>query len=340
MIRTHVILDGLQDPLAGQQLSARWASVGFNNAVDVAGQCGWLAPMEDESKFDEGQMNRAAGIARAFGLEIRDRIGTNFQSDNDLNALRVRMVYEYRSRFATAIMFGLPALALHYIGPTLTGDPTNLRKMFYPWMIECLLVGWLCIAAGWPILWQGGLSLFHLRPTADLLTSAIVMVSFVPSTIGIFSALFFDQPWFIVDTPIFYATNFTIILAVLQRWLLHRVAGQLSGQAMLMLSRFGRLIVAWIIVATIAGIAVGWRTGLAFALLLPPLASLAAINPWNPLWASILPTLAFAGIVLMDPLIADFSLAGVRIEVVSGVVIMQTVVMALGWRYLPRARRP
>ena len=339
MIRTHVILDGIQDPLTGQQLSARWASVGFNNAVDVAGQCGWLAMMGDESKLDEGQMNRAAGIARAFGLEIRDRIGRNFQPDNDLNALRVRMADEYRSRFATAIMFGLPALALHYIGPTLTGDPTNLRQMFYPWMIECLLVGWLCIAAGWPILWQGGLSLFHLRPTADLLTTAIVMVSFVPSTIGIFSVLFFDQPWFIVDAPIFYATNFTIIIAVLQRWLLHRVAGQLSGQAMLMLSRFGRLIVAWVIVAAIAGIAVGWRTGLAFALLLPPLASLAAINPWNPLWSSILPTFAFAGIVLMDPLIADFSLAGVRIEVVSGVVIMQTVVMALGWRHFPRTRR-
>ena len=53
--RCHIILDGLQDPQLGQQLSAKWNHAGYRNVVDVAGQCAWLLPSHGESDSQEGK---------------------------------------------------------------------------------------------------------------------------------------------------------------------------------------------------------------------------------------------------------------------------------------------
>ncbi|MEE9212700.1 MAG: hypothetical protein V3U29_08610 [Phycisphaeraceae bacterium] len=332
MIRTHVILDGLQDPLVGRALSARWASAAFHNAVDVAGQCAWLAPKSDSDALNETDMDRAAGIARAFGLELRDRVGNTFVADNDLATLRDKLVHEYKSRFATALVFGLPALALHYLGPLLAGHPTEPRGMFYPWLFELLLVGWACIAAGWPILWQGGLALVRLRVTGDLLTSVIVIAAFVPSAVGVVSMLGAAEPWMSADGPACHAAILAIIIAVLQRWMVHRAADRLSGRAMLMLRRFGRLVRGWILASVIVGLLAGWHWGLAVALLLPPMMSLGAINALTPGWSAVLPVMAFAGLFLLAPGALHILIDGVQIETAAVFALMMTLVFAWCWR--------
>ena len=47
MVKTRLILDGLQDMRLGGELSRRWFEAGFVNEVDVAGQCGWVSRRED-----------------------------------------------------------------------------------------------------------------------------------------------------------------------------------------------------------------------------------------------------------------------------------------------------
>ena len=342
MNRTHVILDGLGDPSLGQELSQRWAEAGFDNAVDVAGQSAWVALKEagDEPAppLTEAEADRAAGIARIVALEIRDRVGESFNPANDLGRLYERMEYEYRSRLATALMFGLPGLVLHYLAPVLaSGGGAHVQGMFFPWLFEALLIGWTCIAAAWPILFQGGLALITLRATPDLLTSLIVLAAYVPSLVGVLGMIAGFEPFFGTAGPTFHAAGFAVILAVAQRWLVYRRIERLRGRGMLMLVRFSQLVGAWIIGAGVLWLVAGWRMSLAFALLLPPMASLGAINPWNPGWASMLPTFAFALLVVLDPKVSDYALTNVRIEVAAGFALLQTLVMAAGWRRIRKA---
>ncbi len=348
MRRTHIILDGLQDPLAGQALSAAWAGAGFHNVVDVAGQCAWLAPgggalneNDEGGVLTEGDVDRAAAIARRFGLEIRDRAGKTFQPDNDLASLHERMAYEYKSRFATAVVFVLPALAMHYAGPWLAGGATGARDMLYPWLFELLLVGWACIAAGWPILWQGVLSLVNRRGTGDLLTSLIVVAAFVPSALGVVTLIATGRTWLGAsgsgvpgDGPAFHAAGVAIALAVLGRWLAYRVIANLSGKANVMLLRFGRLIVLWIAASAVVAFLMGWHWGLAFGLLLPPLASLGAINPWSPGWSAVLPVAAFSVVFLLGPGAMRVSLESVQTETAAGFALIMTLFFNAGWRRL------
>ncbi len=339
MKRTHVILDGLQDKDLAQGLSARWAAAGFDNAVDLAGQCAWLAPRDDGdgAAIDETQINHAAAIARAYGLEICDRVGKSFEAENDLNALRGRMVYEYKSRLATAMMFGLPALVLHYIGPTLAGGRGGPADMIYPWLFELLLVGWVCLAAGWPILWQAALAAAHLRATVDLLTASIITIAFTWSAIGVVSLLWAADPWFTPEPgrgPMFYAADLAVILAVSQRWLAHRAAAQISGRAMLMIPRHSRTVCVWLCVSIVVAIAVGWESGLAVALIFPPMIGLGAINRMSPGATMLLPVCAFAILLLIGPRAMSLPVEGIRVEIGAGFALMMTIMFAMGWSQL------
>ena len=366
MTRTHIILDGLQDTALGRDLSARWAAAGFTNGVDVAGQRGWLGSLGSPqstvhgpqsgdkdwkserhdskvagprapslepqvSTLTEGQMNRAAAIARAFGLEIRDRAGRSFRPDNDLETLRGRLVYEYKSRFATALMFGLPALALHYVGPFLAGGTGEARSQFYPWMIEFLLVGWVCIAAGWPILWQGLLALVHLRVTADLLTGLVVVAAFIGSAVGVLATPWARQWWGLGSGPMFHAVDLAVTMAVLQRWLAHRAAPHLSGKTPLMIPSFSKVVGFWLCLSLVVWWFDGGEAGLATALIFPPLSGLGSINRWSPGLTFLLPTVAFAALLLVGPRALSVPVDGVHIEIAAGFCLIMTITMGLGW---------
>lgn len=348
-VRTHVILDGLQDPLDGQALSVLWTQAGFRNAVDVAGQAAWLEPAGDVAgaAMTTFQADRVVAIGRRYGLQIRDRTGNTFHPDNNLGALRQRIVHEYKSRFATALVFGLPAWALHHAGPILAGgvDPSRgTRPMLYPWLIELLLVGWVCLAAGWPILWQGVLSLVHLRATTDLLTGLIVAVAFVPSAVGVFSMVVVESPWFASSGPgagpAFHAAFVAVTLAVLQRWLSHRAAQRLRGRADLMLRRVGRLVCVWLVVWVSVSFLFGWRWGLTYGLLMPPSISLGAINALSPGWSIVLPVFAFAGLIVIGPDATGLSLEGMQIETAFGFGLIMTAAFAWGWRQMGESASP
>lgn len=336
MPRTHLILDGLQDPYLAQRLSAQLSEKGFDNAVDIAGQCAWISKRhKPDTLLTEHDVDRAAVLAREYGLEVRDRAGETFIAENELPALRKRMSYEYKSRFATALVFGLPALLLHYMAPILASGSGNItRSMAYPWLFELILVGWACLAAGWPILWQGMLSLITLRMTSDLLTSVLVLAAFVPSALGLASMSWRALPWFnMAETgPMFHAAMMVMMLAVLQRWLVYRVSEKLSGRATLMMFGFGRFLFAWIALAVVVGCAMRrWEMGLAVAMVLPPAISLGAINKWSPGWSMALPVLGFALFFVMGPRAMGRGIDGVELEIAAGFQLMMVGVMAAGW---------
>lgn len=352
MPRTYVILDGLQDPLLGQELSARWASAGFHNSVDVAGQCAWFegrypatANVTDGSlvkpallPLTESDMAAAGDIARAFGLELRDRAGSSFTAANDLAALRRQITYEYKSRFATAVVFGLPALLLHWLGPMLSsaGD-RDARAMVYPWLIEMGLTGWLVLAAGWPILWQGGASALHLRLTPDLYTTLLVVVSFVPSALAILAMPLTSQPWLgpagADSGPTMHIAAWAILLATLQRWLLHRSSQQLAGRAAFMIPRTARLLLGWLTLAAGVCVVLGPRWALSIMLLLPPMLSSTAIGPRTGGLASLLPVAGFACFFLASSRgWQGLQLLPIRTEVAAGFCLMLTLLSFWNWR--------
>lgn len=346
--RTHVILDGLQDLRDGQKLSVKWAQAGFRNGVDVAGQTAWLAgESSDSSKPDldstltEEDMQRAASLARGYGLWIRDRVGNTFRPNNDLAELRQRMIYEYKSRFVTALVFGLPAMGLHYAGPVLAGGiegPGGAKWMLYPWLFEMVLVGWVCLAAGWPVLCQGLTSLMHGRWTPDLLTTVLVLVAWAPSALGVLSMVWGDQPWFIsslgVGGPSFHAALLAITLAVLQRWWMYRCAEKLSGRSHNMIPRLDRLILFWLMLVVAVMVWGSWWQGMAFGLLLPPLISSGAINPNCAGRSAVLPVFGFAALFLIGPTALNMPLEGVEIETAVGFCLVMTLYFFSGWRKL------
>ncbi len=246
MVKTHLILDGLQDMGFGGELSRRWYEAGFENVVDVGGQCAWVSRRADwdwgavEAGYlhvggdmtsgiaaeieqaerdgsaygygygkrdgktgkilggsdegvvevdggseigvevaekveksektgrsvagdEDGRQDGLAGggdekvlaevevvavedggklkakgsdgetsgevteedvdlcgrIARAYGIEIRDRAGTQFSAVNYQEQMWRRAKTEYKYRVANVLVYGLPVVGLHYVGDLL-----------------------------------------------------------------------------------------------------------------------------------------------------------------------------------------------------------------------------
>lgn len=337
MNRTHLILDGIQDPVYAGQLSKRWTEQGYDNVVDVSGQYAWLSIPESDGHgsrgLTEAEADQAATTAGSFGLSVRDRVGNAYVAENDLGALCVKLEHEYRSRLATALVFGLPALALHYAGPILAGGAVGSRGMLYPWLLEMLLVGWACIAAGWPVLWQGGLSIAHLRATGDMLTTFLLAWGFLPSVWLVLSLAGTNHET--ESAPMFHAVTYTLLIALLQRWLIYRYVSRLTGRADWMLRGFGRIVFGWVLLSIAVSCVVGWPWGLAVAMLMPPMMSVGAIHPTCTGWTALLPVLAFAGVILIGPGAFGLDLNGVEIETAAGFGLLMVGVFRSGWRMLP-----
>lgn len=316
----------------GRELSARWAAAGFGNQLDVSGQCASLWPMGDDAAAEaltEAEVDRAAAIARAYGLELRDRVGGTFRADNSLCELRGRMVYEYKSRLATAVVFVLPALGLHYFGGRLAGGTADAAAMILPWLFEALLIGWACMAAAWPILWQGGLAVVHLRVTGDVLTAAVIVGAFVPSLVMIVGAILghsFDA------TPCFHAAGYATLIAVTGRWLLHRAAGNIAGRADLLMPRFSRLAGPWLLIAAAMAVMVELEAALALAILMPPLIGFAGINRSAPAMSYPISVVSFALLIFIGAPALNLNIDGWRIEIAAWFSMLFGLAMAWGWR--------
>jgi len=345
MARTYVILDGLQDLQLGQQLSKQWAAAGFDNGVDVAGQCAWLSPASStqaalRGELTEEEVDKAAAIARRYGVEIRDRAGKSFIAENDLDALRDQVTYEYKCRFATGLVYGLPALALHYFAPFLAGNTADdPRSMSFPWFFEMLLSGWVCISAAWPIIWQGAVALRFRRLTADLLSMLLIAAAFLPSAVAVLAMAFVADPWLSTPAtggtgPMFHATVYLVLLAVLNRWLAHRATAATSGWADLLPRPFPLLIGCWLLGSAIVSATLGWPMGLAVGLLFSPMIGLACVNALNPGWLTVFPMVGCAFVLLAGPRMMNMSIAPYEIELAFTFGVIMALTYTVGWRRL------
>lgn len=335
MAHTHVILDGLGDPQLGQSLSAAWAKAGFYNTVDPAGQSATLATHEDDA-LSESQMEDAATIARVHGLELRDRAGSTYESVNELPALYKRLNIEYRTRFASALVFGLPALVLHYLAPVLVGAHELPRGFLYPWLIELLLVGWMCMAAAYPMLWQGALSFRYLRATPDLLTCVVIVPAFCVTLAAWVSLFAADQP--LADESLLHAVTYAVMLAVLQRRWVYRAVDHLAGRANLMVQHQSRIVRLWLVLCVVVWLLSSLKLALAAALLMPPMIGHGAINRTSPGFSMLLPVFAFAALMLLGPRALGLPVENMQIEIAAGFQLIMTCAMALGWRKIGRGQ--
>ncbi len=351
MKKTAVVLDGLQDPTLARRLSAAWHAAGAANAVDPAGQAAWLwsggadaADASEQSGLGEGAMDRAASIARRFGLELRDRVGARFDPDVKLAALRTRVAWEYKSRLATALVFGLPALALHYLGPMLAGSAGqggagSSGGMALPWLIEAMLAGWMCLAAGWPFLWQGALSLRHGRLTADLLTAVLIGGCFIASAIGVLGMAVGVRPWFVdvhgSGAPLFDVTVWAVLAGCAQRWATHAHADRTAGRGNLMLAGHRWLIGVWIAGAVLVATGGDVRGAAALVLALPVVMSSGAVNPLSPGWLSLPAVAVFAGLVSGAGVTLPAGAMAVRVEAAGLFSLLMTLVFVWCWRQFP-----
>jgi cation transport ATPase len=86
-------------------------------------------------------------------------------------------IREFKYRFAQAAVFGLPVLALQYLGPHLGGaESTRWIGLF-----QALLAGWvLYVSSG--VLFEGLIHLLHRnRPTLDLLVILLALPLYLAS---------------------------------------------------------------------------------------------------------------------------------------------------------------
>ncbi len=315
MARTNVLVEGLQDPAHGRGLSGAWAGAGFVNTLDLSGQCAVI------ESYDE----RASGIARAFGVELRDRTGQTFTADNDLTLLREEAARQWKGRLAQALVYGLPAVALHYVAPILA-EAGGSRKFLYPWFFEMLLAGWVCVVGAWPVLWQGALSLAHLRMTAELFFTAVLLGAFVPSAVGVATIVVRAEPWFSPNGPTFHAVVVLVWSAAWQRWRAARHGSRLAGRADLMVRGWRHVVFAWAAMTLAITFFRGWHTGLAVGMLLPLMGSLAGVNRWTPGAGALLPVAGFLPVVLFFP-----SAHGREIEAAGVMLLVTTAMVGWGW---------
>jgi hypothetical protein len=282
-------------------------------------------------------LEQALAIARAFGLEPRDLVMEGRSEDHEPQALRDRVLTEYRRALGQGFAFGLPLLTLHALAPILaSGD--RAAGMVYPWLIEAALGTWVLRVSAWGLIWQGALALLHLRMTADLFLLVVALAAWGGSMLGMATLVAGGEPWFADRGPLFHAAAAAAFLASLQRYLAHRWASRLRGRAQLLIPGCSAVLSAWL--ALVAGVALvrGLRDAVALALLLPPLCSLGCVNARTPGAAAMLPVPAFAALLFLgDGWLGSMGLSpeGSRLAAAIAFASLMTTAMGLGWRAWP-----
>lgn len=293
--RFTFMLDGIGDPRAARDLTRDLHErLGLVARADPAGM--WLE-IESESPIDEALSDRVADMARRHGLEPRDRLSSSFVRGITGEQLRARLAYEWTSRWATGLVFFLPALALHYLTPTLAQGGRII-----PGMIEAALVVWSLIAAAWPIVWQGLLAARHRRFTPDLFTFTALLVSL---SVGLGQVVTSTE-------NVLHVTSYLIIAATTQRMLLWRRAGCLQGCAHLMPP--SAPVLAIVLCAGLITACLDFRGGVAMLLAMPAMISLLSINRLAHPFGAMIPPMLMCALLGLSPLLLDESRLAGRVE--------------------------
>jgi len=315
--RFTFMLDGIGDPIAARDLTrAVHEMLGVVARSDPAGM--WLE-IEADQPIDEAMSDRVAAITRRFALEPRDRSSSSFVSSVTAEQLRQRIAYEWTSRWATGLVFLLPALALHYLTPILAQG-----SRLIPGMIEATLVAWSLIAAAWPIVWQGLLALRARRMTPDLFTLVGLAVSLVAGLAAVVVA----------RENTLHITSMIIIAATTQRMIICRRAARLEGLAHFMPPSRGLL--GFVLIGAMVLLWFDFAGAMATLLAMPALISLLSINRLAHPLGAMIPPLLMCGLLAVAPAVfPEVYLAG-RVEAAFAFNVLLTLIYgeALGHRRL------
>ena len=277
------LMDGLGDPAQAQALSgAVFRELALPARADPAGM--WLE-VESPGPMTEAIADQVALLAHRQGLDLRDRIGSDFSPRVTESELVKRLSFEWTSRLATALVFLVPALFLHYLTPRLaTGG------LLIPRFLEAVLVGWSLIAATWPVLYQAALALASLRMTPDLYAAALMLIAFAH---GLFAWILSAQ------SASFFVTAYAILALALQRMLLWRTEPRRAGHAHLMLPT-SRLL-GFILLLGCALMPFDIAGAFAFLLAAPAMMGALSVNRLLPGFLTPFPILMFAFLLATAP---------------------------------------
>jgi len=292
-------LDGLGSPAVAGRLSGR-----VHDETGLATRCDPAALRLDVETPDgrpltEDDADSVIAVARPCGLEPRDRVGTSFVAGLEPERLRQRIAHEWSSRFATGLVFLLPALVLHALLPRLTGGGPR----YVPFGIEALLVGWSAIAAAWPVLYQMLLAIVFRRVTPDLHAGLPIVIAFV---VGII-----DTVRHAPETA-FDIAAWCILAVGWQRTVIWRTLPRRAGHAHLM-APSEPLLAASLVVALLVAPFDG-RAAAAMILAVPSGLACLSVNRLSPGLAATLPSIGFAGLLLLSPLVMPEAWTAHRLE--------------------------
>ncbi len=302
-----MVLDGLQDPALAGAISARLSGAGIDNRLDLTAQ-----RLHVEAEDDDP---RIAGILAAFGLTVRTEGPA---------------VWRRSLGRAAAVLLLLALLA----GAIELAIAMNAASAAWRWLHAALLLPSLYYAD--PIICQALAAMRALRSSGDLLSGAIVFIAALLA-VGDLAG------WAAAKggmAALLLAIG-ALALGMIQRWLSHCMADRLSGRADSVIAGWHRLVGGWLAASFLLGLLAGWPWLMALLLVLPPMLSLGAVNPWSPRWQMALAPMAFA-LVLAGPTGA-LSTPGLAPwpqplpPILPGVVglgfqAIMMVVMAVGWR--------
>lgn len=308
--RFTFMLDGLGDAIVARDLTREvHETLGVVARSDPAGM--WLE-IESANPVDEALSDRVAEVTRRFGLEPRDRTSSSFVPSVTAEQLRQRMMYEWTSRWATGLVFLLPAVVLHYLTPMLAQG-----SRLIPGMIEATLVIWSLIAACWPIVWQGLLAAQSRRMTPDLFTTAGMAVSLA---IGLAMVV-------LARENTLHITSYFIIAATTQRMMIWRRATRLDGNAHLMPP--SRWLLGAVLMAGLALACFDFSGGMAVLLAMPALISPLSINRIAHPFGAMIPAMLMCVLLGIAPAVFPRDYLSGRIEAAFGFNILLTVVYGI-----------
>jgi cation transport ATPase len=98
---------------------------------------------------------------------------------------------EYKYRFAQAAVFGLPVLALQWLGTSLSGEDAPR----WVGIFQAILTGWIVYVAGAGMLFEGIVRI-RRKVTGDFLVSAAAVALYVLSVASLVRLLFARRYWF------------------------------------------------------------------------------------------------------------------------------------------------
>jgi cation transport ATPase len=115
---------------------------------------------------------------------------------------------EFRYRFAQAVIFGLPVIALQYFGNSLGGEDSPR----WVGLLQGLLTGWVCYVGAAGVLFEGGVVLARMRRlTIDALVAAGVFLIFLWSVLAWIT-------WLVPHAPRHVPMRYHWCVAILVVW--------------------------------------------------------------------------------------------------------------------------